>query len=280
MWGAKWHNGINVEGSLDGLIATDYTFQKETSQRMTGMKTIGILFAVALLIAAGIPVVSAEDVSVDTISVGKIDLYNLAVDEAGAGNYADAMTHIDAAIAIDGNFTLAWVTKAGICSAKRDYTGALAAGEMATSLNPNQTEAWVVIADALLNLGRHKNAIEAAETAITLNPDMIESYIILGTAYGRMGEYEKEISVSERALEIDPLDARAQWNLHFAQANTHKNAADQPVIKEKVPYHGTKSVFSVFYQSAILPYVLGALLIGTIGAAYYLIRRHRRDGGK
>jgi len=218
----KWHNGINAAGTW-GMIATDYTFQKETSEQMTGIRMMGILFAVALLIAAGIPAVFAEGVSMDTIAVEKIDLYNLAVDEAGAGNYAAAMTHIDAAIAIDGNFTLAWVTKAGISSAKRDYIGALAAGEVATRLNPNQTEAWVVTADALLNLGRNKNAIEAAETAISLNPDMIESYIILGTAYGRMGEYDKEVSVSKRALEIDPSDTRALNNLHFAEANGGKD---------------------------------------------------------
>lgn len=186
---------------------------------MTGRRNAGILIAVALLIAAGIPAVCAEDVAVDTIAVEKIDLYNLAVDEAGAGNYTAAMEHIDAALAIDGNFTLAWVTKAGISSAQGDYTGALTAAEAATTLNPNQADAWVVTADALLNLGRYEEAVEAADKAIALNPDMIESYIIQGTAYGRMGEFEKEIAVSEIALEIDPSDTRVLGNLHFAQAN-------------------------------------------------------------
>ncbi|MDE4907420.1 tetratricopeptide repeat protein [Methanogenium marinum] len=186
---------------------------------MTGRSTIGILIAVALLITAGIPAVSAEDVALDTVAVEKIDLYNLAVDEAGAGNYTAAMTYIDEALAIDGNFTLAWITKAGISSAQRDYAGALVAGEAAIALNENQTEAWVVSADALVNLGRYEEAVAAAEKAIALDPEMIESYIIQGTAYGQMGEYEKEIAVSERALEINPSDIRAQGNLHFAQAN-------------------------------------------------------------
>jgi len=186
---------------------------------MTGRGMTGILFAAALLIAAGIPAVSAEDVTVDTVATGKIDLYNQAVDEAGAGDYAAAMEHIDAALAIDGNFTLAWVTKAGISSAQGDYAGALAAAETATTLNANQTEAWVVSADALVNLGRYEEAVVAADKAIAQNPEMIESYIIQGTAYGQMGEYEKEIEVSEIALEIDPSDTRAQGNLQFAQAN-------------------------------------------------------------
>ncbi len=172
---------------------------------------------IALLLTAGIPAVSAEGISVQ--STQKIDLYNMAVDEATVGNYTVAMTYVDEALAIDGNFTLAWVTKAGISSAQGDYTGALAAAEKATTLNANQTEAWVVSADALLNLGRYEEAVEAAETAITLNPDMIEAYIIQGTAYGQLGEYDKEIAVSQRALEIDPSDTRAQDNLHFAEAN-------------------------------------------------------------
>lgn len=179
----------------------------------------GILFAVALLIAAGIPAVSAEGATMDTIAVQKIDLYNMAVDEAGAGDYTAAMNHIDAALAIDENFTLAWVTKAGISSAQGDYEGALTAAETATRLNENQTEAWVVSADALVNLGRYDEAVAAADKAIALDPDMIESYIIQGTAYGQMGEYEKEIAVSEKALEINPSDIRAQGNLHFAEAN-------------------------------------------------------------
>lgn len=186
---------------------------------MTGRGIIGILFAVTLIIAAGIPAVSAEDGAVDTLAVEKIDLYNLAVDEAEAGNYSGAMGYADAAIAIDSNFTLAWVTKAGISSAQGDYTGALAAAETATHLNQNQTEAWVVGADALLNLGRYEEAVAAADKAIALDPEMIESYIIQGTAYGQMGEYEKEIEVSKRALEINPNDVRAQGNLHFAEAN-------------------------------------------------------------
>ncbi|WAI01461.1 tetratricopeptide repeat protein [Methanogenium organophilum] len=186
---------------------------------MTRRGITGILIAVAFFIAAGIPAVSAEDVSVDTVAVEKIDLYNLAVDEAGAGNYSTAMEHIDAALAIDGNFTLAWVTKAGISSAQGDYAGALTAGKAAIALNQNQTEAWVVSADALVNLGRYDEAVVAADKAIALNPDMIEAYIIQGTAYGQMGEYEKEIAVSQKALEINPDDVRAQGNLHFAQAN-------------------------------------------------------------
>lgn len=206
---------------------------------MTGRDIIGILFAVALLIAAGIPAVSAEDLTVDAIAVEKIDLYNLAVDGAGAGNYTAAMTHIDAALAIDGNFTLAWVTKAGISSAQGDYAGALMAAETATRLNPVQTEAWVVGADALLNLGRYEEAVAAADKAIALDPEMIESYIIKGTAYGRMGEYEKEIEVSEIALEINPSDLRAQGNLHFAQANVGDAGAGAEPTQTPLPVAGT-----------------------------------------
>ena len=205
---------------------------------MTGRDIKGILFAVALLIAAGSPAVSAEDLTVDAIAVEKIDLYNLAVDEAGAGNYTAAMTYIDAALAIDGNFTLAWVTKAGISSAQGDYAGALTAAETAIVLNPEQTEAWVVGADALLNLGRYEDAVEAADRAISLDPEMIESYIIQGMAYGRMGEYEKEIEVSEIALEVNPSDLRAQGNLHFAQANLEDAGAGAEPTQTLFPVAG------------------------------------------
>lgn len=199
----------------------------------------GILIVAAFLIAAGVPAVSAEGATVDTVAAGKIDLYNLAVDAAQAGNYTAAMEYIDASLAVDANFTLAWVTKAGISSAQGDYTGALAAAETATTLNPDQTEAWVVSADALLNLGRYEEAIAAADRAIALDPAMIESYIIQGTAYGQMGEYDKEIEVSEIALAIDPSDTRAQGNLRFAEARAAGSTGSTggtPVPSEETPF--------------------------------------------
>ncbi|KAF1078290.1 Beta-barrel assembly-enhancing protease [Methanogenium sp. MK-MG] len=193
---------------------------------------MGVWFLAALLIAACVPAASAEEICVE-----KIDLYNMAVDEAQAGNYTSAMAYADAALAIDNTFTLVWVTKAGISSAQGNYTAALAAAEKATSLNPNQTQAWVVTADALLNLGEYERAVEAAETAIALDPDMIESYIIQGTAYGQMGEYDKEIAVSERALEINPSDVRAQGNLHFAEANVG-GGTESPAEETPFPIAG------------------------------------------
>lgn len=203
---------------------------------MTGRRIAGILIATAFLIAAGIPAVSAEGATLDTVAAEKITLYNLAVDEAGAGNYTAAMEHIDASLALDANFTLAWVTKAGISSAQGDYAGALTAAETATALNPEQTEAWVVSADALVNLGRYEEAIEAADRAIALDPEMIESYIIQGTAYGQMGEYEKEIEVSEIALAIDPSDPRAQGNLRFADFYTAGSTGSTSSSPEETPF--------------------------------------------
>lgn len=62
--------------------------------------------------------------------------------------------------------------------------------------------------------------------------------------------------------------------------NARQNATGQPLIGEKVPYHGSGSLFSGFYKSALLPYALGALFLVTTGAVYYVVQRYRRNGAQ
>ncbi len=62
--------------------------------------------------------------------------------------------------------------------------------------------------------------------------------------------------------------------------NARQNVTTQLLIGENVPYHGIESVFSGFYKSAFLPYILGVLIVVATGAAYYLVRRYRRNGAQ
>lgn len=168
--------------------------------------------------------------------MNRIDYYNLAVDCANAGNFEEALSAADSAIAIDENFTLAYTTKAGILNAMGRYEESLESAKKATEIRPDQPEGWVNMASALIGLERYEEAVEASDSAIKADPECVEGYITKGTALGELGRYEEEIAVSEKALEISPGDSRALANKGYAEdmsgedKNTEKSPMNLPFV--------------------------------------------------
>lgn len=56
--------------------------------------------------------------------------------------------------------------------------------------------------------------------------------------------------------------------------NTRETALEKPEIGDTAVYNGSKSVFSAFYNPALLGIALGAVIVLSVG--YYLIRIYRR----
>jgi len=190
--------------------------------------------------------IAAQPVSAGDMN--KIEYYNLAVDYANAGNFEEALSAADSAIAIDANFTLAYTTKAGILNAMGSYEKALESAGKATEIRPDQPEGWVNMASALIGLERYEEAVEASESAIEADPEYIEGYITKGTALGELGRYEEEVLVSDQALEISPGDSRAAANKKYAEdmaktgngtnTNTNTTPISLPVL--------TSAIFTAF----------------------------------
>ncbi|UUX91419.1 tetratricopeptide repeat protein [Methanoplanus endosymbiosus] len=168
-----------------------------------------------IIAMAGILIIAAQPVSAGDMN--KIEYYNLAVDYANEGNFDEALSAADSAIAIDENFTLAYTTKAGVLNAMGRYDEALESAKKATEIRPDQPEGWVNMASSLIGLERYEEAVEASDMAIETDPECIEGYITKGTALGELGRYDEEIAVSEKALEISPGDSRAVANKRYAE---------------------------------------------------------------
>jgi tetratricopeptide (TPR) repeat protein len=196
----------------------------------TGGNNLKITY-VRLLIAALAVILFTAAQPVSAGDMSKIDYYNLAVDYANAGNFEEALSAADSAIAIDENFTLAYTTKAGILNAVGRYDEALKSAGKATEIRPDQPEGWVNMASALIGLERYEEAIEASDSAIEADPECIEGYITKGTALGELGRYDEEIVVSEKALGISPGDSRALANKGYAEdmSGEDKNTEKSPV---------------------------------------------------
>lgn len=136
-----------------------------------------------LLLTAGIACASAT-------SLQAIDAYNQGVDLAQEGQFPEALTAVDQALAMDPNFTLAWVTRAGILTATGNFTEALEATDRAIALNPNQSEAWTNRASALIQLDRNTEALESADRAIEIDPRLSEAWIDKATALSNLNRTE------------------------------------------------------------------------------------------
>ena len=129
-----------------------------------------------------------------------IDAYNHGIDLAVEGNFSAALGSIDAALSMDPNFTVAWITRAGILNAMGDYNQSLEASDRALAIDENQAEAWTNRASALISLGRNEEALEAADRAIELDPRLSEAWIDRSTALSNLGRTEEADEAVQMAM--------------------------------------------------------------------------------
>lgn len=116
-----------------------------------------------------------------------ISAYNYGVDLAMEEKFDEALASIDQALSLDQNFTLAWITKAGILNVKGRYNESLEASERALAIDEGQADAWTNKASALISLQRFEEGLEAANRAIELDPRLSEAWIDRATALSSLG---------------------------------------------------------------------------------------------
>lgn len=174
--------------------------------------------------------VSAVEIRHDNI--GAVQLYNLAVDEAMAGNYSLAENLTAQALSIQPNFTLALVTRASVLMNLGNMTGARDALDKAVALDPEDATVLTTMASYKQQTGADSEAITYADKALDADPALIEAWIIKGTAYGSLGEFEEELNASEQALTLAPDNKLARFNKEFAtkMLNQSKKTSSSPVI--------------------------------------------------
>lgn len=174
--------------------------------------------------------------------------YNDALDQAYIGNYEAALQSIDMALQNSENFTLAWVTKAGIQNAMGRYNDSLVSADRAITLNPDLPYAWINRGTALIHLGQNEEALNASERATFLDPESPEAWINTGTALIGLGRYEEAVNASERALALDPASAEARANFEKSQAllkNPEPASSGQTTVT--TPGKAPLSVIPVFF---------------------------------
>jgi len=149
--------------------------------------TICILWACVACCSAAVPLEA-------------ISAYNRGVDLAMEGQFDEALLSIDQALSLDQNFTLAWITKAGILNVKGEFNESLEASDRALALDETQADAWTNKASALISLQRLEEGLEAANKAIELDPRLSEAWIDRATALSGLGRTEEADEAMKMAM--------------------------------------------------------------------------------
>ncbi len=190
-----------------------------------------ILFLLLTVLAVSIcSPVSAAGIRHDNI--GAVQLYNLAVDEATAGNYTQAENLTAQALSIQPNFTLALVTRASVLMNLGNMTGAREALDKAVQLEPQDANVLATMASYKQQTGAGREAVSYATKALEADPKLTEAWIIKGTAHGSLGEFEEELNASEQALALAPDNTLARSNKEYAtkMLSQSKKSPVSPVI--------------------------------------------------
>jgi len=148
--------------------------------------------------------------------VDAVTYYNAAVDAAYNNSDEEAIILADKAIAIQPDFYLPYITKAGILSKAGNHSGAMTVIEEIEKTHSDNPYLLAAKASILINIGDFLQGRDFADKALEKDATLIEAWILKGTAHGALGEYEQELYASEQALRYDPDNPVAKSNYDYA----------------------------------------------------------------
>ena len=186
-----------------------------------------------------------------TLSETAVKHLTAAQEQADAGNFANAQTHVEQVIAqhpdcdhahhalgliavradqlplaaqqfskaIELNSQVALYQRnyAEVCRRLGRLDEAVQAGRKAIELAPTDLDAQFNLGLALADQSKWAQAIEAYQNALTLNPEHGPAWNNLGVAYERMGQRQEAVLAYTQALRINPGHTEAQLNLGTAR---------------------------------------------------------------
>jgi Tfp pilus assembly protein PilF len=144
-------------------------------------------------------------------AVAFVPRYLLGVVCFQQGRYEEALTWIDAAIAIDASASEALNTSGLALQALERHEDALVRFAAALAVESRYIEAWNNHGVALQHLGRAKEALVSYDKALAGAPDNGDIWNNRGVALQELGLPEEAIASFDRSLAANPPIARA-WN--------------------------------------------------------------------
>lgn len=128
------------------------------------------------------------------------------------GQYDEALRHVAQAIALDPDYSTAYLQQGRIFRNMGRYDEAVAAFDKALSLDPDYPLVWLNKGLALLDQGRYEEALALADRYIRAEPNDPSGWNNKGNVYAKLGRFAESIACYDEALKINPRDALAWAN--------------------------------------------------------------------
>ena len=127
------------------------------------------------------------------------------------GNYADAVTYYNYALALDKNNAVAMTGKAIADNYLGNYAEALSLANQALTITASSTKALNARAYALFKLQRYTDAVAAYNTLFPLDSTHADAYYYQGFAYVQLNQPDAALIAFDRSTSLSPYSLDA-WN--------------------------------------------------------------------
>jgi tetratricopeptide (TPR) repeat protein len=159
---------------------------------------VGILLVIVTFL---IPAVAAED---------SLGWYTKAQNAAANGDYTDAVTYYNNAIALNPAYDAAMAGEADALNALGQYSAALTAANQALAIRSSPT-ALGARADALFNLGQYNDAIGAYVNYTAIVTNQADAYCNLAYSYVQVNNSNMALTTYAQCTNLNPSDPLI-WN--------------------------------------------------------------------
>ena len=140
-------------------------------------------------------------------------------------NYKKAEEKLNQAVALDPDYSEAYMYLGRVEDALWEDDKATAAFQRAIAIDPDYEEARVSFASALLDQGGLNEAVRQLNAALQQKPDDATALYLLSQAYAREGDYADGKSAALRAIKAAPQNGEAHFWL--AECERHLNEAPE-----------------------------------------------------
>jgi uncharacterized caspase-like protein/tetratricopeptide (TPR) repeat protein len=171
-------------------------------------------------------------------------------------NYKKAEEKLNQAVALDPDYSEAYMYLGRVEDALWEDDKATAAFQRAIAIDPDYEEARVSFASALLDQGGLNEAVRQLNAALQQKPDDATALYLLSQAYAREGDYADGKSAALRAIKAAPQNGEA----HFWLAECERHLNEAPEAESEYRQYLQLTNFNSGVGGNVNYYVAGFLL--------------------
>jgi len=150
---------------------------------------------------------------------------------AGQGRWADAASHLQAAVVLEPNNGAMWSDLGAMRQSHGDLGAAAAAYEQSLALAPQNAGTIANYSFLLVQQGRAGQAIEVLEAVLRSGTATALNWSAAGHAYRSLGDEANAVSAFRQALALAPSDLEGRQNLALALRAAARFAEAEEVVR-------------------------------------------------